>query len=156
MTVKTRIGKSFLKIIEESFPLVTHCTGNSGEAKLFLCSKHEVLDGHVETYLGASQMWKTMYTTGHARDERDPAYRHATTRAEYIWQLKDEGKTYSESWRIIDRASRYNPITKRCNLCLKEKVYIIFHRNLASLNKRIVAEFYQPCLHRFQTFLAKA
>ena len=67
-----------------------------------------------------------------------------------------EGKTYSESWRIIDRASKYNPITKRCNLCLKEKVYIIFHRNLASLNKRVLAEFYQPCLHRFQTFLAKA
>ena len=111
---------------------------------------------YVETYLGASQAWKTRYTTGHARDERDPAYRHATTRAEYIWQLKDEGKTYSESWRIIDRASRYNPITKRCNLCLKEKVYIIFHRNLASLNKRVLAEFYQPCLHRFQTFLAKA
>ena len=39
-------------------------------------------DGHVETYLGASQAWKTRYTTGHARDERDPAYRHATTRAE--------------------------------------------------------------------------
>ena len=113
-------------------------------------------DGHVETYLGASQHWKTRYTTGHARDERDPNYRHATTRAEYLWQLKDEGKTYSETWRIIDRASRYNPITKRCNLCLKEKVYIIFHRNLASLNKRVLAEFYQPCLHRFQTFLAKA
>ena len=111
-------------------------------------------DGHVESYIGSTQHWKTRYTTGHARDERDPTYRHATSRSSYIWELKDAGRSYTETWRIVDRASKYNPITKRCNLCLKEKVYLIFHRDLSSLNK--FSEFYQPCLHRFQTFLAKA
>ena len=79
-------------------------------------------DGHVESYIGSTQHWKTRYTTGHARDARDPAYRHATSRASYIWELKDAGRSYTETWRIVDRASKYNPITKRCNLCLKEKV----------------------------------
>ena len=111
-------------------------------------------DGHVESYIGSTQHWKTRYTTGHARDERDPTYRHATSRSSYIWELKDAGRSYTETWRIVDRASKYNPITKRCNLCLKEKVYLIFHRDLSSLNK--FSEFYQPCLHRFSTFLAKA
>ena len=55
-------------------------------------------------------------------------------------------------WRYIDRGSPYNPITKRCNLCNKEKFYIIYRPHMATLNKR--HELYTPCKHRLMPLLA--
>ena len=40
------------------------------------------------------------------------------------------------SWRILSSRSPYNSASKRCNLCLKEKLLIIRRPELSSLNKR--------------------
>ena len=61
---------------------------------------------------------------------------------------------YRVKWKIIDRASPYNPITKRCNLCNKERFYIMYKRNMATLNKR--KEVYTVCRHRLKTLLSKS
>ena len=43
----------------------------------------------------------------------------------HVWDLKDKNEEYEISWSIIDRANDFNPATRKCRLCLKEKYYII-------------------------------
>ena len=69
--------------------------------------------------------------------------------AEEAWRIKDQGGDLSIEWRIIGHAPAYNPIAKKCNLCIAEKVYIAEnmdneHPNL--INKR--DESINKCLHR--------
>ena len=50
----------------------------------------------------------------------------STTLSSHIRKLTEEGKTYNLRWDIMDRAPVYNPVGKKCRLCLKEVYYIIF------------------------------
>ena len=95
----------------------------------------------------------------------NPALRHKTTLADYIWDLQcpdkcylrgeeecDNSIDYEITWKILARAPGYNPVTKMCRLCLKESFLILFHPETASLNKK--NEIYQSCKHRQFKFLA--
>ena len=70
----------------------------------------------------------------------------STTLSSYIWDLKDLDLNYDISWCVIDRGKPSNPVTRRCNLCIKEKFHIIFQPEGASLNKR--SELFSTCRHR--------
>ena len=215
MTVKTRIGKEFLKIVDTAFP-----PGNPLHKKLnrhnikisYSCmpnmktriSRHNTqlltrdrvqeeeppcncmripcpmpgqgkcrsknavyqaivtvaprpeVQGEVEevhTYVGATHDFKERYY-GHRSSFNLEASRTSTTLSKFVWKMKDEGRQYSIKWRIIDRGAAYRPAAKRCNLCLKEKYWIIFHPEMASLNDH--SEIWRPCMHRHSTFLKKA
>ena len=76
---------------------------------------------------------------------------HSTTLSSHIWNLEDTGKNYDLKWRIIDRGKKFNPSSRKCNLCLKEKYHIIFQPSGASLNKR--SELFSTCRHRWQQLL---
>ena len=58
-----------------------------------------------------------------------------TALAKYIWKLKRYKYEYSIKWRILARAKIYNPATKQCNLCNKEKYFIIFKPEISTLNQ---------------------
>ena len=76
-----------------------------------------------------------------------------TTLSTHIWELKEEGKPYDIKWEIMDRASAFNPVNRKCRLCLLEVYYIMFKPESASLNKR--NELYNTCRHRTQKLLSK-
>ena len=76
-----------------------------------------------------------------------------TTLAAHIWKLKDKGANYNLSWSIIEKGSSFNPSTRRCSLCLKEKFHIIFNPAGASLNQR--TELFSVCRHRQDMLLEK-
>ena len=118
-----------------------------------------------ETYTGTSYtIWKTrMY--GHNTTFNNPALRHKTTLADYIWDLQCPDRCYERgedecqnsieyeiTWKILARAPGYNPVTGMCRLCLKESFFILFHPETASLNKK--NEIYQSCKHKYFKFLA--
>ena len=44
--------------------------------------------------------------------------------AKEVWRIKDQGGDFNIEWRIISHAPAYNPIAKKCNLCIAEKVNI--------------------------------
>ena len=114
----------------------------------------ESSDGATESYVGStSQTFKKRYYK-HRSSFNNQKYEHDTELSKYIWKLKRDNKTYRVKWKIIDRASPYNPITKRCNLCNKERFYIMYKRNMATLNKR--KEVYTVCRHRLKTLLSKS
>ena len=79
------------------------------------------------------------------QEQRDRKYANRTELAKHIWKLKDNNENYKISWYIISSASAYNNISKRCNLCLTEKLYIIKANKASNLNKR--AELISKCRH---------
>ena len=101
------------------------------------------------------------YTGVTARRFKDRLYEHRTsfkhrnqkptTLSDHIWKLKDENDNYTVSWRIIDRGRAYNPTTKSCNICDKEKYHIMFNPQTATLNSR--REIFATCKHRTKNLL---
>ena len=77
---------------------------------------------------------------------------NAKTRlSSHILKLKEEGKPYTITWDIMDRAPVYNPVNRKCRLCLKEVFYIMFKPESATLNQR--NELFNTCRHRTQKLL---
>ena len=125
----------------------------------------EPVEDSEETYTGTSYpIWKIRLYR-HNTTFNNPALRHETTLADYIWDLQcpdkcylrgeeecDNSIDYEITWKILARAPGYNPVTKMCRLCLKESFLILFHPKTASLNKK--NEIYQSCKHRHFKFLA--
>ena len=66
--------------------------------------------------------------------------------AKHIWKLKDLGLKFKLSWKIIDRARKFSPISKTFNLCTLERFYLVFRKDLYSPNKN--NEFADECLHK--------
>ena len=61
-------------------------------------------------------------------------------------------KKFEISWSVVDRARDFDPVNKKCRLCLKEKYHIIFQPSGATLNQR--SELFSTCRHRLRKTLA--
>ena len=66
----------------------------------------------------------------HRQHEKD------TRLSQYAWAKKDEGKACSIQWAVHRRAAAYSNKSKRCNLCVAEKLAITQAHKHLSLNKR--------------------
>ena len=109
-------------------------------------------NSNTTSYTGlTSNTFKTRYY-GHRQSFIKRELQNATTLSSHIWDLKDKNINYNIKWRAVDRASSFNPITKKCRLCVKEKYYIIFQPEGAKLNNR--SELYSTCRHRTKRLLA--
>ena len=99
-----------------------------------------------ETYIGLTDnTFKTRYN-GHTNSFRHASKRNATTLSHHIWSLKDKEKQYSIKWKILAKSNAYSTTSKKCNLCIKEKYFIICKPHLASLNHR--NELASECRHK--------
>ena len=104
------------------------------------------------TYTGlSSNSFKTRYYS-HRQTFKWRKLQHSTTLSSHIWELKNKNINYNIKWKAVDRAARFNPVTKKCRLCLKEKYYIIFQPEGAKLNRR--SELYSTCRHRKKDLLS--
>ena len=83
------------------------------------------------------------------RDHPNP-----TTLSTHVWDLKQSNRNFEISWSVIDRANDFDPVTRKCRLCLKEKFHIIFQPAGATLNQR--SELYSTCRHRLRQTLANS
>ena len=52
------------------------------------------------------------------------------------WKIKDNKRSANITWEILGRHQAYNTSSKRCSLCLNEKLKIALHRNNNMLNRR--------------------
>ena len=96
------------------------------------------------------QFWVKL---NHLKSFKYEKYRKETTLSEHIWGLKDKGVNFELSWRIIDRASPFSPVTGICAICTLEKYYIIFKPELGTINKR--DEINTGCRHKSAMLLDK-
>ena len=76
-----------------------------------------------------------------------------TSLSKYIWKLKNKNIDYNLRWRIVDRGTPYNPTTKTCTLCIREKFYILYHPRISDLNSK--TEIYANCRHKQRILLSK-
>jgi hypothetical protein len=89
-----------------------------------------------QTYVGLTENeFKTRYTN-HKASFNNYEKRNSTKLSKYIWNLKNNNISYSIKWKILKRAKSYNNASKRCNLCIWEKYFIICKPDIATLNRR--------------------
>ena len=110
--------------------------------------------GGTETYTGLTGGQIKTRISQHTTDFKYLKNENNTTLSKQIHHLKKEGIPYHLKWSLLDRGPVYNPITKKCRLCLLEKFYIIFKTDTSSLNKR--SELFNTCRHRNQMILEQS
>ena len=87
----------------------------------------------------------------HKLSLRNKKYANRTELAKHNWKLKENKENYKISWSINSSASAYNNISKRCSLCLTEKLHIIKADKASNLNKR--TELISKSPHKNKYFL---
>ena len=96
-----------------------------------------------KNYIGLTEgTFKQRYTQ-HKSTFTHRKLSNSTELSKYIWQLKERNINFTTKWSIIARARPYNNSSKRCDLCLAEKL-----NNL--LNKR--SELISKCRHENKFF----
>ena len=99
-----------------------------------------------ETYIGQTsttfkQRWNFFKSQTKHRDLP------STALSNYIWKLKDNHyNNYNISWKILAKANPYSTATKICNLCNREKYYLMFRKDTYTLNEQ--HEVLRKCRHR--------
>ena len=106
-----------------------------------------------KTYIGlTATSFKARYTN-HKASFNNRAKSNQTELSKHIWKLKDDGSPYTLTWTIKKRAQPYSPRTKRCNLCLWEKFFIITADKNTTLNTR--TELTSTCRHKRNFYLSE-
>ena len=110
-------------------------------------------DGVRETYIGLTATSFKDRWRNHRSNFKTRNPKNATALSKYIWDLEDSNIQYDVSWAIVSRAKPYNQVTGVCNLCTREKYFIIFKPEMATINSR--NKIAGPCLHKASRLLKK-
>ena len=62
--------------------------------------------------------------------------KQTTELSKHIWTLKNKNIDFRIEWTVLKKTKSYSNITKRCQLCLWEKYFIIMSDKAITLNKR--------------------
>ena len=135
----------------ENCPLNGEClTGNLMYEGTVSSSEENYPD---KQYVGISEpIFKTRFGN-HSRDFRDEDYANTTELSKEVWKIKRRGFTPKVTWRIIKQLPTYNPATKKCMLCIGEKMEILERDPKNLLNKR--SELISTCPHKKKFKLSK-
>ena len=76
-------------------------------------------------------------------------YKTDTELSNFIWKLKDEGIEYKLQWKIIYRGRSFNTLSKVCQLCTNEKIFVLLKPELCTLNSN--NELGSYCRHQKKT-----
>ena len=133
---------------KEDCPLPGKCTTKNVVYEAKVATPNEQ-----KTYIGlTSSSFKTRYTTHKASfNHREKS--NQTELSKLIWKLKDDGVPYTLTWKIVRHAQPYSPRSKRCNLCLWEKYYILIADRRTNINSR--TEIISTCRHKRKHLLSE-
>ena len=67
--------------------------------------------------------------------------------------MKSKNFASNITWKIVKKCLPYNPNTRRCDLCLNEKLEIALFKEPRLLNKR--SELISKCRHQNKFMLLK-
>ena len=98
-------------------------------------------------YLGVAEGdWKQRFYN-HKKSTKSKSYRNDTTLSSYLWDLREKHNVFPTlTWSVVKSVPGYSNISKRCLLCLTEKVLIATYENPEELlNKR--SELMAKCRH---------
>jgi len=98
-----------------------------------------------KNYIGLTEGTFKQRHYGHVSSFKNQKQEKSTGLSKYIWNRKRDGETCEVKWSIMRRAAPYSNRTKRCDLCLTEKLMISEAEKSSSLNKR--SELVSKCRH---------
>ena len=148
-TCNCRIKKSEEHLRKEICPLGGYCleAGIVYQADIYVNGKI------VKIYYGqTSRHFKLRYYE-HKMAMKNEGSKHATALSNFIHKLKKEGVSYVIKWSIKARASHYKSGSRKCMLCIKEKVAIALEDPKLLLNNR--SELLNKCIHHINVELRK-
>ena len=100
-------------------------------------------------YLGVSEReLKKNWYYNHEQSFRNENYNYSITLSTYLWSIKStsEEQNVNLNWEVMRQAAPYSNISKRCLLCLHEKLAIaLYPYPKELLNKRY--EMVSKCRH---------
>ena len=97
-------------------------------------------------YIGCSETeFKTRWNN-HKSSFKHEIYSDKTRLSQHIWQLKNENVDFDVVWKIQRKSIPYTNGSKRCDLCLSEKLEILRSDPSTTLNKR--TEIASKCRHK--------
>ena len=103
-------------------------------------------------YYGISETkFKTRYSN-HKNSFNHEEHKNDTQLSNELWKIKASKEEPVLVWKILGQYEAYNVNTKRCLLCLNEKLQIAIYRGNNMLNKR--TEIIRKCRHRNKYGLA--
>ena len=129
-------------------PLNGECLTNN---IIYQATVRETNSNVEENYLGLTGDTFKLRYGNHKKSFKHENYSTESTLSSHIWKLKKENVDYDISWKIIDRGKPFSPVTNVCQLCTKEKYYLIFNPELCSLNNR--DELGAACRHKRKLLL---
>ena len=103
-------------------------------------------------YIGLTEKPFKLRYANHLQSIKREQYQNSTELSKHIWQLKNRKQNFKINWSIRQRAQAYTNMTKRCNLCLTEKLSIMFAEKNNLLNKR--TELISKCRHQNKYLLS--
>ena len=106
-----------------------------------------------ETYVGlTANSFKARYS-GHKTSFTKKERKKETTLSKHIWALKEKNEAFNISWKILSRAQPFSQVTWLCQLCTREKYFIVFKQELGTLNSRNA--LLVSCRHKQTNLLSK-
>lgn len=96
-------------------------------------------------YLGLTEReFKTRYNN-HSSSFRNKDKSNSTSLSKYIWEVKEKGDNFEIKWDIVRHAIPYKCGTRKCDLCLTEKLLILQGNETNMINTR--SEIISKCRH---------
>ena len=132
---------------KEACPLQNKCMNKDIVYKATISTSNTNDTKH---YTGmTSNTFKERYRN-HIKSFTHKKYSNETELSKHIWHLKQNKTDFTIKWSIIKKSISYTGGSKRCNLCLEEKLNILKEKDNCLLNKR--SEIISACRHknRFQ------
>ena len=108
----------------------------------------EELSSAVKTYFGQTQRQFKQRFYEHTMSIKNESSPHATALSKHVWKLKNANKKYRIEWSIKSRAPIYRSGSRKCSLCIQEKLAIALCNRSTLLSNR--AEILQKVNHREQ------
>ena len=86
-------------------------------------------------YIGmTSNTFKERYRN-HIKSFTHKEYSNETELSKYVWHLKQNKTDFTIKWSIVKKSISYMAESKRCNLCLDEKITILKEKTIACFIK---------------------
>ena len=102
-------------------------------------------------YIGLTENTFKQRYNNHMNSFRHKKHENSTELSKHVWEHKDRNEEYDVKWSISNQAAAYTNETKRCNLCLTEKLQISKASKTHLLNKR--SELISKCRHENKYYL---
>ena len=106
-----------------------------------------------KVYFGSCETTFKKRFSNHKKSFNLKEYKNETELSNEIWRIKNSGHHPKVKWEIVKKCVPYNPQTKRCLLCLNEKLEIAAYKEQNLLNKR--NEIVSKCRHQLKYALAR-